>query len=468
MTDDAAAPGWNALFQAGRAPAAAILVCGILLHSMNVLLTATVLPSIIADIGGASEISWPTTAYLAASIVAASGAGLLSATFGPKRAFIIGALIFGLGTLACGVAPDMGLFVGGRFIQGFGGGLLTATAYVIVRMVFPKTLWPRVFALFASVWSVSVLVGPLLGGAFATYGDWRGAFYALSVVALAVAVFAVVVFPVVAPPSGPAPRPPWGRVGLICLAIAAISGATLLDTNVGKLGCIGLGLALAWAMLRLDARSASPMLPSDAFSFRTATGLGLWTALLMLTAFAPLQVFAPLFLRLLHGLDPLAAGYSVAGASLAWTVAAIGVAGLSGRRQSRQLVLGPLAMALGLALTAFWMTSGPVLLLVATMAVVGGGIGGAWAFTAQRIMGNARPGEEDVAASSVATVQQGGTAFGAALAGVVANAASATEGVAGGAVGELGASAPAAVLGAGAIIALAAAGMGFRLSRRAP
>src|ERR1700730_13000013 len=66
----------------------------------------------------------------------------------------------------------------GRFVQGLRGGLLSALAYVLVRNVFPEDLWPRVFGLFAGVWSVSVPIGPLIGGLFAGYGNWRGAFFA--------------------------------------------------------------------------------------------------------------------------------------------------------------------------------------------------------------------------------------------------------------------------------------------------
>jgi MFS family permease len=64
-------------------PALAVLLGGVLLHSMNVLLVATVLPSIVDEVGGAELMSWPTTAFLASSIVAATCTGLLTALTGP-------------------------------------------------------------------------------------------------------------------------------------------------------------------------------------------------------------------------------------------------------------------------------------------------------------------------------------------------------------------------------------------------
>jgi MFS family permease len=415
---------WRAVLAPQWIPALAVLLGGVLLHSMNVLLLATVLPSIVADVGGAALMSWPTTAYLASSIVAATCTGLLTAVAGPGRAFSAGAVIFGAGALLSSLAPSMGQVVAGRFVQGFGGGLLSALAYVLVRGTFPERVWPRVFALLAGVWSVTVLVGPLVGGVFARYGHWRGAFVAVAALA---AVLAVVALRALASAGSiarrPAPRVPGGRVALICAAIAAMSLAAIVTAPLAKAGLIAAALAALAVMLRLDRAAAVPVMPGDAFSLRSATGVGLWMALLLSIAFTPLHIFVPVFLQRLHGFDPLAAGYTVAAASMAWTVAAIAVAGLSRRWPDRMIAAGPVAMGAGLLGLALAMPAGPVTALVPALVLVGGGIGACWAFTAQRIMSGARRGEGDVAASSVATVQQVGYALGAAVAGLVANVA---------------------------------------------
>jgi MFS family permease len=168
-------PSWPALLAPRLVLPLGVLLGGVLLHSMNVLVTATLLPSIVADIGGANLMSWPTTAFVASSIFAATGTGIVSSAVGNRRAFCGGAVIYAAGAIWCALAPSIGFVIAGRFIQGLGGGLLSALAYVLVRTIFPEGLWPRVFGLFAGVWSVSVPVGPLLGGLFAGYGNWRGA-----------------------------------------------------------------------------------------------------------------------------------------------------------------------------------------------------------------------------------------------------------------------------------------------------
>jgi len=222
MLEETAKTGWGALLRPAWLPALAVLVGGVLLHSMSVLMLATVLPSVVDDVGGAILMSWTSSAFLASSIVAATCSGYLTAIVGARNAFCAGALIFGAGALACALAPSMGQIVAGRFVQGFGGGLLTAMAYVLVRNTFPDSLWARAFALLAGGWSMSILVGPLVGGVFARYGDWRGAFFGVAGLACVLAAFAFRALPRTLSSGGGA-RVPGLRVALICAAIAAMS-----------------------------------------------------------------------------------------------------------------------------------------------------------------------------------------------------------------------------------------------------
>jgi predicted MFS family arabinose efflux permease len=208
---------------------------------------------------------------------------------------------------------------------------------------------------------------------------------------------------------------------LICAAIAAMSLASVVDQPIAKLGLIVLAIAVLAVMLIFDRSARFPLLPSDAFSLHSVTGVGLWIALLLNIAFNPVQVFLPIFLQRLHGFDPISAGYTVASASMSWTAAAIAVARLANGWPGRLIIAGPWVMAAGLLGIALLMPSGPMIGLFLAIVLVGAGIGASWAFTAQRIMSGARPGEEDIAASSAATAQQAGLALGAAVAGVVAN-----------------------------------------------
>ena len=128
MSEETVETGWSALLRPAWLPAVAVLVGGVLLHSMNVLMLATVLPSVVDNLGGATLMSWTSSAFLASSIVAATCTGYLTSILGARTVFCTGAAIFGLGALTCALAPSMAQIVAGRFVQGFGGGLLTAAA----------------------------------------------------------------------------------------------------------------------------------------------------------------------------------------------------------------------------------------------------------------------------------------------------------------------------------------------------
>jgi len=461
MGKDSVTDGWSALLKPAFLPAVSVLVGGVLLHSMNVLMLATVLPSVVDNLGGAALMSWTSSAFLASSIVAATCTGYLTAIMGARAVFCAGALIFGAGALVCAMAPSMGQIVAGRFVQGFGGGLLTAMAYVLVRNTFPDKLWARAFALLAGGWSLSILVGPMVGGAFARYGDWRGAFFAVAALACVLAAVAFRALPRTLG-GGAGRRVPGLRVALICLAIAAMSLTAVASHPVAKVGLFVGAIAALVLTLMVDRRAATPLLPSDAFSLDSATGIGLWIALLVSISYSPLQIFVPIFLQVLHGLDPLGAGYMVAGASLGWTAISLVVAGLPPRHTDRLLIAGPVMMAAGLLGVALLMPLEPALVVFPAIVVTGAGMGSCWVFIAQRVMTGARKGEEDTAASSVATVQQTGFALGAALAGLVANAA----GLSGGLDRTDIASAAFWVPASFVVAALAATIMGRRLARR--
>jgi len=461
MRAEATELGWVALLAPRLALPLSVLLGGVLLHSMNMLITATLLPSVVEDVGGAALMSWPTTAFVASSIVAATVAGVLSTACGAGRAFCGGAVVYCLGAVLCGLAVSMPEVIAGRFVQGLGGGLLLALAYVLVRNVFPEVLWPRVFALLSGTWSVSILIGPLTGGVFAGYGYWRGAFFVVAAVALVLGIVTICILPRGAARDDAIAAPlPILRVMFVCAAIALLSAASVMAGVVGKAAFLASAIGAFVLMLRLDRLAIVALLPSDAFLMRSTTGSGLWMVLLLSAAYSPLAIYAPLFLQRLHALQPLTAGYMVAGASLAWTTAALTVASLSGEWPARLIIAGPIAMAVGLLGVGVLMAPGPVAVLMLPIAAIGIGIGACWAFIAQQVMSGAKPGEENIAASSVPTVQQVGIAFGAAVSGLVANACGLSDSMTAAAVLRAAFWVPAALV----VAPLAAVAIGTRLN----
>ena len=457
--EDTTAAGWRALARPATLPALAVLLAGVLLHSMNVLLLATIMPSIVADIRGEAMIAWPTTAYLASSIVATTVTGRLTSAVGAARTFCWAAFAFALGGVVSALAPSMLQLICGRFLQGLGGGLLSALTYVLARQTFAGALMPRVLALLASVWSVSALIGPLIGGAFATYLSWRGSFIAMAALATVVGLVAYRVLPANLGTGIDTPPVPFRLIALVTGAIAVMSvSAVVTDLGLKSL-LVVVSIAAMVAMVRLNARSPFPLLPTDAFLPNSATGLGLWMTLLLSIAFSPINIYVPVLLQKLHGFSPIAAGYAVAGSALTWTLSALVTASWSRRHVDRLLVVAPVVIALGLTVLAVSLPQGYAAVSVAAVLLVGAGMGGTWSFVAQRVMERPRDGEGNIAASAVATIQQTAFGLGSALAGIVANLAGFT--IDAGRAGLM--ATTAAVPLAFAAIALATAMVGRRL-----
>ena len=395
---------------------------GILLQAMNALLMSTVVPSAVAEIGGLAYMNWPTTGFLAVSVVGAAGGSLLRQAVGGQRAYAVAALLFTLGAAISAAAPTIWVLILGRMVQGAGGGLLSALAYMLVRVAFPEALWSRVFAMFNSMWGIAILLGPLVGGVFAGWGFWRGAFIVIAAMALGLAFAALTVFPKDKPEAQPHDASfPIGRLSLITLAILALSSAGPAEQMVFQGGLAALALALFALFIWWDRSTPARLLPRDAFSFNTATGLGLWALLLLMAANDPWAIYGPLLMQVLHGLDPLTAGYAVAIESIGWTLVAFAVVAVPQKWEALCLVAGPLVMGLGLLGIALGLAEAPFILLSIPIFLAGAGIGACYTFIAQRILSGAQAGDEAAAGASVATVQLVGLAIGGAAAGLIAN-----------------------------------------------
>jgi len=217
------------------------------------------------------------------------------------------------------------------------------------------------------------------------------------------------------------------RVVLIFAAIAMLSLASVLIGPAIKGGFIVAAIGAFVLMLSIDRGAAAPLLPSDAFSLRSPTGAGLWMVLLLSVAYSPLAIYAPLFLQRLHSLNPLAAGYGC------WSIV-----GMDGCCACRRVARGGMAWAVDRGGTnrnecgtaRGCRADGVGAGCCPTPANLADGHWYRCLLGLHRATRHEqRESEENVAAASVATVQQAGIAFGAAVAGLVANASGLGDGL---------------------------------------
>jgi MFS family permease len=419
---------WSTLFRGPHLVYTVLLTLGVGVYAIGIHLIGTVLPSVVADIGGAAFYAWATMLFTMASIIGTVCGGLVKAMLDLRRGYLAGVLVVLAGWAGCGVAPHIAVFLIARAVQGFGSGLLVALAYSMVSEFYPEALRPRVLSAISGIWGIAALVGPMVGGLFATSGWWRGAFWAVIPILLLLGGLAWRALPAVeaheAAGEFPALRLTLLGTGVLCVAVSGHVSLLLW-----RLLLLASAVVLVWCSFRLDGQAAKRLFPSQPMSLGTPVGTAYWMFFLFGNTTSLITVFLPLFLHVLHGMSLLGAGYVNALLSMSWTVLALCSAGLRDRQVRQAVVLGPLLMFCGVMGLRTHVTDGPILTLALFVALTGAGIGLCFAHISSWTMAAGRAGESTLTAASIPTVQSLGIAFGAAVGGLVANTAGLAQGV---------------------------------------
>jgi MFS family permease len=415
---------WGEFLRQTQTGALALVCLAVWLHAADSLIVATMLPSIVADIGGARLVSWTVSIYEIGSIVAGAATALLTLRYGLRGPMGIAALLFGLGCAVSAVSPDMTLVLVGRALQGVGGGGLVAMGLVAVSSIFPRRYAARALAVVSGFWGLSAFLGPLLGGLFVEYANWRIGFGFFAAQAAVLALWIFLRRGDLPVPGGEAGHFPISRLALLCLAVVLISyGGVEVDTFRTPL-FVGAGvLSLALFFRRDGAAGANRLLPAPALDPRQPAGATLLMLLTLSMATIPILAYGPLLMTMVHGISALTAGYIVAASSIGWTVAAIAVSGAPERQDRMWIALGMTLSTVTVAGFAWAVPHGPVWLIGVFALLEGAGFGMAWTFILRRITALVPEGEVARVSGAMPTIQRMGYALGAAYIGVVANAA---------------------------------------------
>lgn len=418
---------WREVLTGAHAPSLALVCLAVWLHAADSMIVATMIPSIVAEIGGTAFVGWSVSLYEVGSIVAGAAGAVLTMRHGLRAPMAIAAVVFGTGCALAALAPTMPVLLVGRALQGLGGGGLVAMSFVAIGVLFPRRLAARALAAVSTLWGVSAFLGPLVGGAFVELGSWRAGFWFFAVQALALAAWiATRPDPAARADGGGAPaagRLPLGRLGLLCVAVVLVAAAGVRIEPVRTFvlvagGVVCLALFLAW-----DARAnANRLLPRRPLDPRRPTGAALLMILALSMATIAITAYGPLLVTSIHGASALTAGYIVACSSIGWTVMAVLVSGLPERFDRLLIACGMVVVTLSIVGFLVVVPRGPVWLIAACAALEGGGFGMAWTFVLRRTTALAEPDESRRVAGSIPTIQRLGYALGSAYVGVVANA----------------------------------------------
>jgi MFS family permease len=426
---------WRALWQGGDLGLFCFVSLGILLHATMETMIATIMPAMVGDLSGVTLVGWTFAIYELGAIVAGAAAGRL-VSYVSLRGNMVGAAIFyGIGALVCATAPTMPVLLAGRLVEGMGGGALVALAYVSVERLFPRAIWPQLFAIMSAIWGVAAFGGPLLGALISTAFGWRWAFGAFTFAGFAMAgvSFAVLRMPEARRVRGAEP-PPFPRAALATLALAVllIAFAGVNVSLAGSLPLLGLGIAGLWLFFAIDARMPrSRLFPRRPFDWSTPLGAGMVMVAALSVSTVSFAIYAPLLLTSLHGIPVLTVGYVIAAESIAWSILSILVAGAPPQRERLIIVGGAVMITAGLAGFSIAIPAGHLPAILFGALLQGGGFGIAWPFVTRIIVASAPPEESSIASSAVPAMQRIGYATGAAAAGIVANGAGFADGLTG-------------------------------------
>jgi EmrB/QacA subfamily drug resistance transporter len=318
----------------------------------------------------------------------------IGAMIGRKRAFAIGAVIYGCGSFTTSIAPNLPvLLFGWSFLEGVGAALILPAIVALVAGNFPVERRPAAYGLVAAAGAIAVATGPLIGGIFTTYFSWRWVFAGEVLIVIAILVLSRRIAD--APPEK---RPKLDLVG----AVLSAAGLALLVFGVlrsGEWGWIkprpdgpswwGLsptiwlvlgGFFVLWLFLQWEdyrqERGREPLIQPVMLKNKQLTG-GLTMFFFQYLAQAGLFFVVPLYLSVALGLSALATGARLTPLSLTLLAGAIGIPRLRPNANPRRIVrIGLLSLLLGtvVLLGALDIDSGPEIVLL-PMLLIGFGIG---------------------------------------------------------------------------------------------
>lgn len=244
----------------------AVTAAGGLLVSLDVSVANALMPAIGADFrgDGRAAVSWVITAYAIVFAATLVPAGRIADRAGRRRTYLGGLAVFALGSVVCGVAPDLPVLVAGRAVQGLGAAAASPASLGLLLAAVGTDRRATYAARWTGAAAVGMTVGPFVGGFLTTLGDWRWAFLVNVPIVAAVAVGAPRALPETPRHPGRRLPDPVGALVLMLSAAAVTLGLTEASewglTSVRTLGSIAVGTVLAVAFVRRSGRVADPLL----------------------------------------------------------------------------------------------------------------------------------------------------------------------------------------------------------------
>ncbi|MCW2673435.1 MAG: major facilitator superfamily 1 [Frankiales bacterium] len=409
-----------------RGPVLGAIMLTTALIALDSTVIATAVPTVVKDLGGFSQFPWLFSVYLLTQAVTVPIYGKLADVLGRKPVLFFGVAVFVGSSVLCGFAWSMPALIAARALQGIGAGAVQPIGLTIIGDLYTVEERARVQGYIASVWGISSVLGPTMGGLFSEYASWRWIFFI---------------------------NLPLGLVALVALQRRFTEkvahrthsidylGAGLLTTGCSLLilGLLEGGTAWAWssttsavvlgaaavalvAFVQVERRAEEPVLPLWVFRRRVTVGANL-VSLLVGALLIGLSSYVPTYVQGVLGTGAVEAGFVLGALTIGWPIAASQAGKVYLRIGFRNTALIGIAIAIvGTTWTALLVQSAPVLEVATAMFVTGIGMGlssSPVVVAVQSVVGWERRG---VVTGTNMFFRAMGSAVGAAAFGAIANA----------------------------------------------
>lgn len=401
-----------------------IMLC-IFLASLDQTVIIPAVPAIAGELNAFGHLSWIVTAYLLTSTAATPIYGKLSDIYG-RRALLLPALVlFIVASMACGFARTLPELIVARAFQGLGGAGLFAMAQAAIADVVSPRERGRYQGYMASMWGLSSIAGPILGGWVTDHFSWRWVFWANLPVGLLAMFLCNGALKLIRVQRRPA-RIDWLGAALVIAEVTAWllllswGGSEFGWTSWPILALAALGVGLLPALVWRERRAPDPILPPHLFgnpTFLRGVLIAFFTSLALFGA----TFLLPLYFQLVLGHDASTAGLLVV-PFMGSSVAGAMLSGQTARRVGRTkaiVVTGLLMCTASFALMAVMTQGAPLALVLAVTFVLGMGTGMTMPTVLMQVQNAAERRDVGAATGSLLFLRSMGGAFGSTLVGTL-------------------------------------------------
>jgi EmrB/QacA subfamily drug resistance transporter len=344
------------------------------LVSLDTSVVSTAMPTVIGQIGGIDLYAWVFSAYLLTSTITVPIYGKFADLFGRKPVFLFSIALFMVGSILCGQSQTMEQLIAFRLLQGLGAGGVLPLNQTILGDVYPLEERARITGLFSTIWGVSGLLGPAIGGFLTEHVSWRLVFY----VNLPLCLLAIALISRFLHENIQRRRHSIDYLGAVTLSasVASLLLALQITNNLPLDATLYLLAAILVPIFIWHERhAAEPLIPLWLFGIR-AIGVSTLCGLLLGWALYGQQTFLPPYVQGVMGASPTVTGFILAGSSVSWPIAST----IGGRLLLKTgfrfpCVLGGVILTVGFALLLLVTAQSSLLVPLAITCVLGFGFG---------------------------------------------------------------------------------------------